>query len=115
MRPATVVLLCALPLGGGCVREGHPGPSARLTDGNRELALFEDVVRQTARQRAHTAVALAAGPDRLVWGVAVSEPTAATAKSLALSRCIARVKQDKVPAPCAIYAVNGRPQFLDEN
>jgi hypothetical protein len=115
MRPAAVVVLCALPLGAGCMREGSPDSRADLPAGTRDLALFEHVVQQTARERAHTAVALAAGPERLAWGVAVSEPTAATAKKLAMSRCKTRVKLESVPARCKIYAVNGHPQFLDEN
>jgi hypothetical protein len=115
MRRATVVLVCALPLGGGCVREDNPAPWAGLHGGNQELARFEDVVRQTAHEREHTAVALAAGPDRLVWAVAVSEPTVAVAKALAMSRCMTRVKQDRVPASCAIYAIDGRPRFLDDD
>jgi hypothetical protein len=115
MRPAAVVLLCALPICTGCLREENPGAWVRSQAGTRELALFESVVQQSARERPHTAVALAAGRDRLVWGVAESAPTAAVAKTLAMSRCLARAKLDRVAAPCAIYAVNGRPQFLDEN
>ena len=111
MRSAAVLVLCALPLG-GCLRD----PQAEAArQGTQDLLRFENVVQQTACERAHTAVALAAGPDRLIWGAAAAAPTPAEAKALALTRCTTRARQTGVGAPCAVYAVDGRPLYLERN
>ena len=111
MRPTSVVLLCALPIG-GCLREPQTDAGGQ---GVRDLAQFEAVVRQTASEPAHNAVALAAAPDRLFWGAAIGAPTPAEARALALSRCATRARRNGIAAPCSVYAVDGRPLYLGRN
>jgi len=111
MRPAAVIFLCVLPIG-GCVREPQPGGDGQA---ERDLAAFDAVVRQTASERAHTAVALAAGPDRFCWGAAVAARTPGEARKLALARCTMRARPNGIAAACSVYAVDGRPLYLEPN
>lgn len=110
MRPAVVLVLCALPLSGGCPRNPQADAAG---PGARDLAQFEEVVRQTGRERAHTAVALAAGPEHIGWGTAVAAPSPERAKALALARCTMHARLRGVGAPCSLYAIDGRPLYLE--
>ncbi len=109
--PAALAFLCVLPIG-GCLRDPQADDDARKP---RDLARFEEAVRQTATGRAHTAVALAAGPERIFWGTAVAAPTRERARALALSRCTMRARLGHGAAACSVYAVDGRPLYLEAN
>jgi hypothetical protein len=114
MRLAALVFLCALPFGSGCLRDGNAHAQSAAASAP-ELAQFEEVVARIAREPAHTAVAFAAGPDQLSWGVAVAARTAAEARALALSRCTVRARLARITASCALYAVDGRALYLERN
>ncbi|HVP07954.1 MAG TPA: hypothetical protein VMT02_00405 [Burkholderiales bacterium] len=111
MRPAAFALLCVLPVG-GCLRDPQADAAA---PGARDLARFEQVARETARERAHTAVALAADPERIFWGTAVAAPTRERARALAIARCTMRARLSHASAPCSVYSIDGRPLYLDAN
>jgi len=110
-----VALLCALPFCIGCLRDRHPQAEPGANGGARELALFEAAAERAARAQAHTAVALAAGPSQLAWGVAVAAPTDSNARALALSRCATAAKLSGIAARCTLYAVDGQPLYREQN
>ena len=111
MRSAVVALVCSLPVC-GCLVEPQAGAGAQ---GARDLAQFEAAVRQTASEPAHTAVALAAAPDRLFWGAAAGAATPAEARTLALSRCTVNARLSGFAVPCSLYAADGRVLYLERN
>lgn len=109
MRPATLLLVCVLPLD-GCL--GDPRSDADAPN-NRQLTQFEEAVHEAACGGTHTAVALAAGPEELFWGTAMAAPTRERASALALARCRVRARLHGVSEPCSLYAVDGRPLYLE--
>jgi hypothetical protein len=109
VRPAAIALLCVLPIG-GCLRDPQADAG---TAGAQDLARFEAAAREAARGRAHTAVALAAGPEHIGWGIAEAAPTPERARALALARCTARARLNGIGARCSVYAIDGRPLYLE--
>jgi len=110
VRAATLALACALPLSGGCVREPQAEARERLV---RDLERFEAAVRDATCARPHSAVALAAGTERLAWGAALGAPSERRAKALALARCRMRAREAGVVAPCHLYLAGGYVLTVD--